>query len=130
MPLLDFLQSIGLGFADRPVGRRASAPRPNRSSLYGLSPLIDTSSFSIVYPQGGGAFLASPFTRNELLAGINGRLPNNIYYGGSNKYFRIQDNTISNLFVNGGYPETYTNLPGRTPVRPTTLMSESDDDGE
>ena len=129
MPLLDFLQSIGLGFADRPVGRRASAPRPNRSSLYGLSPLIDTSTYSTVLYQ-GFPYYRSPYTRDELLAGINGRLPNDIYFEGNYKFFQIQDNKISQLFVNHASSRTYTNLPVRTPVRPTTLMSESDDDGE
>ena len=130
MPLLDFLQSVGLGFRGRAGGIRSSPARPTRASQYGRPTLIDPGELQTVGISGARI---SPYTRNELLAGANRRLADGRYRHPelTQFFYQIKGNSISD-YVSNAYdtPNFYTPLPARLPVRPTSLMSESDDDGE
>ena len=129
MPLLDFLQSVGLGFRGRAGGIRSSPARPTRASQYGRPTLIYPNELQYI----ANDVRVSPYSRSELLSGANRRLADGRYrdpVSSLYSFFTIKGNSISDYGSMYANPIYYTPLPARQPVRPTSLMSESDDDGE
>ena len=142
MPLLDFLQSVGLGFRGRAGGIRSSPARPTRASQYGRPTLIDPGELQTVGISGARI---SPYTRKNCWREPIADLPMaDIDILNLHNFFtryRVTLYLVKKLckfrmsisdYVSNAYdtPNFYTPLPARLPVRPTSLMSESDDDGE